>query len=63
MKRVLVPIAHGTEEMEAVTIIDILRRAGLLVQVCKVFGTESDDSLQCKMSRGVIIQAEDSIDD
>ena len=62
MKRVLLPIAHGTEEMEAVTIIDILRRAGLIVQVSKVFGSEPDDSLRCEMSRGVIIQADDSIE-
>jgi DJ-1 family protein len=32
-KKVLVPIAHGTEEMEAVIIIDMLRRAGLNVKV------------------------------
>lgn len=33
MKTVLVPIANGTEEMEAVIIIDMLRRAGLNVTV------------------------------
>lgn len=32
-KKVLVPIAHGTEEMEAVVVVDLLRRAGFTVRV------------------------------
>lgn len=37
-KRVLVPIADGSEELEAVSIIDTLVRAGAKVTVAKVGG-------------------------
>jgi 4-methyl-5(b-hydroxyethyl)-thiazole monophosphate biosynthesis len=51
-KKALVPIADGTEELEAVTIIDVLRRAGISVTVASV-GT-----LQVTCSRGVNLVAD-----
>ncbi len=56
-KRVLVPIADGTEELEAVTIIDIMRRAGADVIVASV------DQLQVTASRGVKLVADCLIGD
>lgn len=56
-KSVLVPIADGTEEIEAVTIIDVLRRAEADVVVASV------NALQINASRGVKIVADCTIDD
>lgn len=58
MKSVLVPIANGSEEIEAVTIIDTLRRAGANVWVASV---ESETSV--KASRGVMLTADALIND
>jgi len=52
IREVLVPIADGTEEIEAVCIIDVLRRAGARVTVASV------DKLQVTASRGVKIVAD-----
>ncbi len=49
----LVPIANGTEEIEAVCIIDVLRRAGVDVTVASV-----EDTLQVTASRGVRLVAD-----
>ncbi len=54
-KKVLVPIATGTEEMEAVTIIDMMVRAGYEVVVASA---ESDGRLTMKASRGVTLSAD-----
>lgn len=51
--RVLVPVANGSEEMEVVIIVDILRRAGVSVVVASV-----EDGLQVEASRKVKIVAD-----
>lgn len=56
-KRVLVPIADGSEEIEAVCIIDTLRRAGAEVTVASV------GKLQVTASRGVRMVADAKIGD
>ena len=55
-KRVLVPIADGIEEIEAVCIIDVLRRAGADVTVASV------NDLTVTASRGVKLVADCCID-
>ena len=40
-KKVLIPIAEGYEEIEAVSIIDILRRAGAFVTVVSLMGLKN----------------------
>jgi putative intracellular protease/amidase len=57
-KAVLVPIGTGTEEMEAVITIDVLRRAGAAVTVASV-----EDSLEvtCEHCSGLAVQAMASV--
>jgi 4-methyl-5(b-hydroxyethyl)-thiazole monophosphate biosynthesis len=52
-KKVLVPIADGSEELESVTVIDVLRRAGIDVTVASVGSTK-----QVVASRGVNLAAD-----
>jgi 4-methyl-5(b-hydroxyethyl)-thiazole monophosphate biosynthesis len=58
-KIVLAPIADGTEEIEAVAIIDVLRRAGAEVTVASVM----KDRLEVTASRGVKLVADRSINE
>lgn len=56
MPRVLVPIATGFEEIEAVNIIDVMRRAGIEV----IMGS-LDETLLVKGAHGIMIQADRSM--
>lgn len=57
MARVLIPLAHGVEEAEAVTTIDILRRASISVDIVGL------DAAPVTASRGVVLQPEHGIDE
>ncbi len=57
MARVLVPLAQGCEEIEAVTIINILRRAGIEVLSAGL------DGQPVKASRGVTLLADATLDE
>ncbi|PVV14974.1 MAG: DJ-1 family protein [gamma proteobacterium symbiont of Ctena orbiculata] len=56
MARVLVPLAQGCEELEAVTITDLLTRAGIEVV------TAGLDSQPVKASRGITLVPDTSLD-
>ena len=56
MATVLVPLAQGCEELEAVTLIDLFRRAGVTVTVA---GLEADP---VTASRGVVLLPETTLD-
>lgn len=57
MARVLVPLAQGCEELEAVTIIDLLRRAGI-----EVISAGLQPGI-VKASRGVLLQPDTTLDE
>ena len=54
--RVLVPLAEGFEEIEAVTIVDVLRRAGAEVVVAGLVPGA------CRGSRGVVVEPDAALD-
>lgn len=56
MPTVLVPLAQGCEELEAVTVIDLLRRAGITVV------TAGLDNQPVKASRGVVLVPDTTLD-
>ncbi len=57
MSRVLIPLAEGCEELEAVTIIDLLRRAEIEVDVASL------DGAAVTASRGVRLGVDMSLDE
>jgi 4-methyl-5(b-hydroxyethyl)-thiazole monophosphate biosynthesis len=56
MSRVLLPLAEGFEEIEAVTVVDLLRRAGIEVH------TASLDGPQVTGSHGIAVLADIALD-
>jgi 4-methyl-5(b-hydroxyethyl)-thiazole monophosphate biosynthesis len=58
MANILIPIADGTEEIEAVTLIDVLRRAHLVVTVASV-----SNELKIEGAHGITIEADMLITD
>ena len=56
MASVLIPLAQGCEELEAVTIIDLMRRAGIEV----VTASLTDEPV--KASRGTVLLADTTLD-
>ncbi|RKZ90823.1 MAG: DJ-1 family protein [Candidatus Parabeggiatoa sp. nov. 1] len=56
MPTVLIPLAQGCEELEAVTVIDLLRRAGITVV------TAGLDNQPVTASRGVVLMPDTTLD-
>jgi len=56
MPKVLVPLAKGFEEIEAVSMIDIMRRGGIEVLVRSL-----DDTLEVEGANGITVKADASI--
>ena len=56
-KKVLVPLADGVEEIEAVTIIDVLRRANIEVVTASL-----NDNLEVKGAHNILIKADTTLE-
>lgn len=58
MAKVLVPLANGFEELEAIAVVDVLRRGGVEVVTASIH-----DSLDVKGAHGVTVRADASFAD
>jgi len=56
MKRICVLLAEGFEEIEAVTLVDVLRRASLEVVTCSLSGIEVEGA------HGITVKADSTVD-
>jgi protein deglycase len=56
-KKAIVILADGFEDIEAITVIDILRRAGIEVTACGL------DSKKVKGSKGIVIDSDEMLED
>lgn len=66
MANVLIPIAEGCEELEAVTIIDLLRRADIQVTTASLGDFQKEGGSQVKpvtASRGVVLIPDTTLDE
>lgn len=53
MARVLVPLAKGFEDIEAVTVVDVLRRGGVEVVTASI-----SDSVEVESAHGIVVKAD-----
>ncbi len=61
-RRALVPVAFGSEEMETVIVVDVLRRAGTRVTLAAI-GGEGPNETTVTCSRGVRLEADARLED
>ncbi|HHD82218.1 MAG TPA: DJ-1/PfpI family protein [Campylobacterales bacterium] len=59
MASIVLPLANGFEEVEAVSLIDVLRRAGIEVRIAHLDG--EDDTEMVLGANGITLQADTSI--
>lgn len=56
MKKIMVPLANGFEELEAITVIDVLKRADLEVEIVTL------EDLEVESSNQVVVKADKKIE-